>query len=256
MLYGRRRRRRLAPRRRAILETLLPRLRIDIPETGRVDDPRITFGFPAAAPLWLEIGFGAGEHLAWHATRRRDTAFIGCEAFIDGVAALLSKTEAEELANVRVFPDDARRLVSALPDRCLDRVFVLFPDPWPKARHRKRRLVSTEFLDDLARAMAPGAELRLATDHAGLRRWMLARLLAHRAFAWLEREAGDWRRRPPDWPETRYERKARAAGRACVYLRFARREGPPRSGARESVLSSCSGGGLAYSVAGQRAARP
>ena len=256
MLYGRRRRRRLSPRRRALLETLLPRLRIDVPEAGRMSDPRTAFGFAAPPPLWLEIGFGAGEHLAWHAARRRDTAFIGCEAFIDGVAALLSKAAEEELANVRVFPDDARRLVAALPDRCLERVFVLFPDPWPKARHSKRRLMSAEFLDGLARAMAPGAELRLATDHAGLRRWMLARLLVHPDFAWLAREAGDWRRRPPDWPETRYERKARAAGRACVYLRFARREGPSRSALRKGVLFSCGGGELAYSAAGQRAARP
>ena len=225
MLYGRRSRRRLAPRRRALLETLLPRLRVDIPETGRIDDPCAAFGFAAGAPLWLEIGFGAGEHLAQQAARRPRVGFVGCEAFIDGVAALLSRVEAEGLANIRVFPDDARRLVAALPDRCLGRVFALFPDPWPKARHHKRRLMAAGFLDDLARAMAPGAELRLATDHVGLRRWMLARLLAHRAFAWASREADDWRRRPPDWPETRYERKASAAGRACVYLRFVRREG-------------------------------
>ena len=222
-LYGRRRRRRLRAGRRALLAERLPEIAVRVPYSGRIADPWAEFGIERAAPLWLEIGFGAGEHLAWQAAHRRDAAIVGCEAFVDGVAGLLARVAAEGLANVRIFPDDARTLVAALPDSCLARVFILFPDPWPKARHRKRRLVSAAFLDDLARTMRAGAELRIATDHAGLRDWMLARLLAHRRFAWTAREAADWRRRPADWPETRYERKARAAGRACAYLRFVRR---------------------------------
>ena len=196
---------------------------VRLPDSGRIADPRAALGFDRAAPLWLEIGFGAGEHLAWQAARRPDAAVLGCEAFVEGIARLLARIEEERLANVRVFPGDARLLVAALPDACLARVFALFPDPWPKRRHWKRRLMSAAFLDDLARTMAPGAELRAATDHPALRNWMLARLLAHPAFAWTAREAADWRRRPPDWPPTRYERKALAAGRECVFLRFARR---------------------------------
>lgn len=225
VLHGRRRSRRLRPRRRALLAALLPEIEIRLPESGRIADPRAAFGFPPGAPLWLEIGFGAGEHLAWRAARHRGAGHVGCEAFVDGVAALLARVEAEGLRNVRVFPDDARRLVAALPDSCLARVFALFPDPWPKTRHRKRRLLSAAFVDELARVMAPGAELHFATDHRGYLRWAFARLVPHRAFAWRARGPEDWRRRPAGWPETRYEAKARAAGRACVHARFARRRG-------------------------------
>ncbi len=223
VLYGRRRGGRLRPRRRALLDTLLPTVGVGIPESGRIADPWSALGIERAVPLWLEIGFGGGEHLVWQAARRRDVAIVGCEAYVDGVARLLASIEDANLTHVRVFPDDARPLVAALPEACLSRVFALFPDPWPKTRHHKRRLITTAFLNDLARTMVNGAELRLATDHPGYRNWMLARTLTHRAFAWTARGAADWRRRPADWPETRYERKARAAGRECVYLRFVRR---------------------------------
>jgi tRNA (guanine-N7-)-methyltransferase len=124
---------------------------------------------------------------------------------------------------VRLWPEDARLLLDRLPEGSLDRVFLLFPDPWPKLRHHKRRFVSRENLDRLARLMRDGAELRLASDDADYVDWMLAHLMAHRDFEWLARRPADWRERPPDWPETRYEAKARRQEIHPAFLRFARR---------------------------------
>ena len=164
--------------------------------------------------VWLEIGFGGGEHLAAQAELRRDIGFIGCEVFENGIAKLLGEVECRHLANIRLFIDDARLLIGALPAASVERVFILFPDPWPKRRHHKRRIVSRETLDGLARIMSDGAELRLATDDPDYFSWMLECVTGHPAFAWLARRPADWRERPPDWPPTRYEEKARAAGRS------------------------------------------
>ena len=183
------------------------------------------------AAVWLEIGFGGGEHLAALAARLPDYGFIGCEVFENGVVKLLAEVERLGLANLRLLIDDARPLVGALAEACLDRVFILFPDPWPKLRHHKRRLVSTATLDALARAMADGAELRLATDDVDYLRWMLERATAHDAFEWLARRPQDWHERPPDWPLTRYEQKALDAGRRPAFLRFRRRPRATGTGA-------------------------
>jgi len=129
----------------------------------------------------------------------------------------------QELGNIRIFVDDARLLLAALPEACLGRVFILFPDPWPKARHHKRRMVSPETLDQLARTMQDGAELRLATDDVGYLRAMLERVPGHPDFEWLARGPADWLQRPPDWPATRYEAKAVAAGRIPHFLRCSKR---------------------------------
>ena len=172
--------------------------------------------------VWLEVGFGAGEHLAAQAAAHPSIGFIGCEPFMNGVAALLSRIDAQGLGNVRIYPDDARPLLRALPDAVIGRCFVLFSDPWPKTRHHERRFVSPATLDQLARVMADGAELRLASDDPGLVEWMLSHTLRHPAFAGTAQHAGDWRERPPDWPQTRYEAKAVAAGRTPVFLRFRR----------------------------------
>ena len=139
------------------------------------------------------------------------------------MVSALGHIEAGKLANVRLWPEPVAPLLAALPSGALSRAFVLFPDPWPKLRHRKRRLVQRPVLDQLARLLVPGAELRVATDDPDYRRWILAELLDHGGFDWLARRPADWRERPADWPETRYERKARAAGRAPVFFRFARR---------------------------------
>ncbi len=227
ILYGRRRGRALRPGRRALLETLLPRLSVALPEAGPLD-PAALFD-PRPRAVWLEVGFGAGEHLLAQARANPDVGLIGCEPYINGVARLLSEIADDPPANLRLFADDARPLIEALAEASVERVFVLFPDPWPKTRHHKRRFVSTPMLDQCARILVDGGELRLATDHAEYARWMLDHLARHPAFAWTARGPRDWRARPADWPETRYEAKARAQGARPVFLRYRRR---PRRDAR------------------------
>jgi tRNA (guanine-N7-)-methyltransferase len=222
VLYGRRRGRRLRPGQRRLEETLLPELAVALPPEGALLDPARLFP-DRVADLWLEVGFGGGEHLAAQAAAHPDVGLLGCEVFENGVVKLLAEAERRKLRNVRILVDDARLLIRALPDRSLGRVFVLFPDPWPKVRHHKRRFVSTETLTELARVMKNGAELRLATDDVDYLRWMLERAPVHPEFAWLARRPGDWRERPDDWPPTRYEQKAIAAGRAPTFLRLRRR---------------------------------
>ena len=223
ILHGRRRGRRLRPGRQALVDRLLPRLLLD-PEALPAD-LRHCFDRSVRA-VWLEIGFGGGEHLAAQAAAHPDIGFIGCEPYMNGVARLLSQiAEApagRPLDNIRIFADDARSLVEKMPPASLERVIVLFPDPWPKKRHHRRRFLAPAQLDLLGRAMAAGAELRVATDHMGYLRWILQHCTGHPSFRWLARGPADWRDRPADWPQTRYEEKALARGEACVYLRFLR----------------------------------
>jgi tRNA (guanine-N7-)-methyltransferase len=200
---------------------LLPRLAINLPDAGHLD-LRALFG-PARTSIWLEIGFGGGEHLAQLAEQHPQTGFIGCEVFENGIVKLLGEIERRQLDNIRIFADDARLIIAALPAASIDRVFILFPDPWPKRRQHKRRIVSRATLDGLAEVMTDNAELRLATDDGGYLSWMLERVTAHPAFEWLARRPADWRDRPLDWPPTRYERKARAASRPPAFLRLRRR---------------------------------
>ena len=200
---------------------MLPRLAVQIPAHGRLD-PRAPFG-AARRSIWLEIGFGGGEHLAWQAKQHPETGFIGCEVFENGIVKLLAQIERQRLENIRIFADDARLLLAALPPASIARVFILFPDPWPKLRHHKRRILSHETLDGLAEIMTDEAELRVATDNADYLSWILERVSAPSAFEWFARRPVDWRERPGDWPPTRYEEKARAAGRSSAFLRFRRR---------------------------------
>jgi len=221
IVYGRRRGRKLRPGQHDRLAGSFGTLRFALPESGPLDPD---FLFPARrSDYWLEIGFGAGEHLAEQAARHPEIGFLGAEVFENGVVRLLGEIERRGLANVRIFMDDARLLLQALPDQILGRVFMLFPDPWPKLRHHKRRIVAGATLDQLARTMKEGAELRLATDDPGYLQWMLELTPMHPGFQWLARSAADWRERPQDWPQTRYERKAIAAGRTPYFLRFVRR---------------------------------
>jgi tRNA (guanine-N7-)-methyltransferase len=185
-------------------------------------DPRGLFA-PRPVQAWLEIGFGAGEHLAAFAMAHPHFGFIGVEPFQAGLARMVAHIEEKRLRNVRLFGDDARPLLTALADRSLAGAFLLFPDPWPKARHHKRRFVQDETVGELARVLADGAEWRLATDDMRLCRWMLSHLADRPEFEWLAERADDWRTRPPDWPPTRYEQKALAADRRPAYLRFRRR---------------------------------
>ena len=220
LLFGRRRSRALRPGQKTLFAGLLPRLAVTIPASGGLD-PRVLFG-AVNRPMWLEIGFGAGEHLAWQAEQHPEVGFIGCEVFENGIVKLLAQIERRRLDNIRILADDARLLVPALPPASVDRVFILFPDPWPKRRHHKRRIISREMLDRLAAIMSDRAELRIATDDDGYLCWILERITDHSAFEWLARRPRDWRERPADWPTTRYEEKARAAGRLPTFLRVRR----------------------------------
>jgi tRNA (guanine-N7-)-methyltransferase len=220
LIYGRRKGHRLRPGRQRLLDELLPKLQVQLPEGGRID-PASLFAY-RPRKIWLEIGFGGGEHLAAQAAAHRDVGLIGCEPFIGGVARLLSLIEAQGLANIRLFTDDARLLLQALPDACLERVFVLFPDPWPKIRHHKRRIVNPQTAAEFVRLLRPGGEVRLATDDMGYARAMLLALRARPELQWQARRPVDWCERSADWPSTRYENKALAAGQACIYLRFVR----------------------------------
>jgi tRNA (guanine-N7-)-methyltransferase len=222
-LHGRRRGKKLRAGQESLLATLLPRLAITLPaEPAKIELAQLFGGTLPAGGVWLEVGFGAGEHLVWQAERHPDAGLIGCEPYINGVAKCLAHIERAGVTNARLFTDDARFVMAALPDRSLARVFVLFPDPWPKTRHHKRRFVERATLDVLARLMKPGAELRLATDDPSYLPWMVEHACTHPAFEWLAERPSDWRTRPHDWPPTRYEQKM-LAGHQSVFLRIRRR---------------------------------
>jgi tRNA (guanine-N7-)-methyltransferase len=220
--YGRRRGRPLRKGRASSHAELLPKISIAPPRPSETLEPRGLFA-PPVEDVWLEIGFGGGEHLAAQAQANPAVGLIGCEPYVNGMAALLARVEAQSLSNLRVWPGDAREIIPSLPDASIGRAFVLFADPWPKTRHHKRRLITPGFLDSLARILRIGAELRLASDDPGYLDWMLERAPEHAAFSWTARVPDDWRVRPADWPATRYEEKAIAAGRKPYFLRFVRK---------------------------------
>jgi len=213
-------------KRSALVKELLPKLGLTLgtDSTGRPVPLDVSALFKTTPRhIWLEIGFGAGEHLVAQARAHPEIGMIGCDPFLEGVGKLLSQIDAEGLQNIRVYPGDACCLLSALPAECLGKVFALFPDPWPKRRHHKRRLVNRPFLDALARVMCNDGEFRLSTDHDEYVRWLLGLILRHQSFSWTARRPANWRTRPADAVFTRYERKALAAGRTCVYMEFKRR---------------------------------
>ena len=219
VLYGRRKGRRLRPGQSRLVAKYLPKIESsELPETGCLD-PRALFP-PDCDEFWLEIGFGAGEHMRAQAEANRRVGMIGCEPFFNGVVQLISAMRDRKIENIRIYRDDARLLLARLPDSAIARAFVLFPDPWPKTRHHKRRIISKSVLDQLARVLKPGAELRIATDAAGYLDWILHHMIGHGGFRWQARRPSDWREKPDDWPASRYEAKAQLAGRSCAYLRF------------------------------------
>jgi tRNA (guanine-N7-)-methyltransferase len=221
-LYGRRRGHPLRPRQQRLLDVTLPRLRLT---PAQAADPLAAFGMPGA-PLWLEVGFGGGEHALDQVAAHSGIAYIAAEVFENGLCSLLSRlvAEGEEATgalprNLRLWPQDARHLLGALPHGALDRLFLLFPDPWPKARHAKRRFVHPSLLPLIARALRPGGLWRIASDDPTYQGWV-EEVMA---------EAGDFlpearhRSRPADWPGTRYEAKALREGRTPIYWVFRRR---------------------------------
>lgn len=181
-------------------------------------DLQVLFG---GKPVWLEIGFGGGEHMVHQAAQNPDIRLIGCEPFINGVAMLLGKIRKAGVTNVAVHPGDARDLFDVLPDGSISKAFLLYPDPWPKKKHHRRRFVTAEHLAPLARVMAPAAELRIATDIADYVRQTLEEVPRH-GFSWLAERPDDWRKPWDDWLSTRYEQKALRDGRTPHYLTFRR----------------------------------
>lgn len=200
--YGRNRGRSLRPYQQGLIDTLLPKLALD----------QAKLALPVQ-PLSLEIGFGGGEHLLAQALHNPQRNYIGCEPFLNGVAKLLTGIDQHKLSNIRLFTQDARLLVKALPDACLDEIFILFPDPWPKLRHNKRRLVNGETLKMLARAHKKGGRLLIATDHVDYASWILEQLLLSPDYAWTAKEKADWLTPPADWTQTKYQRKTTEQGR-------------------------------------------
>jgi tRNA (guanine-N7-)-methyltransferase len=199
----------------------LPRLAVDV-----TAPPPSHLGELFAPPtdvVCLEIGFGGGEHLLAQAEPEHDVGFIGCEAFVNGMAKALAGIEARRIANVRLHFGDAMELLRWLPDGSLARVDLLYPDPWPKRRHWKRRFVQEASIAALARVLRIGGEFRFATDIADYADWTLGRMLRSSHFVWTAERADDWRKPWPGYSGTRYEAKALREGRAPCYLVFRRR---------------------------------
>jgi tRNA (guanine-N7-)-methyltransferase len=218
--FGRRRGKTLRPQQRSALETLLPRLKIDLASPAPADI-RTLFAAPVR-DVRLEIGFGGGEHLLAERSRHPETGFIGIEPFVNGMAKLIAALEGEAPPNLRLHDDDATQLLDWLPDGSLSGIDLFYPDPWPKKRHWKRRFVSQLNLDRFARVMKPGARFRFASDMDTYVNWTLLHCRAHPAFTWKAASADDWRLPYDGWPGTRYEAKAMREGRVPAYLTFVR----------------------------------
>ena len=220
--FGRIKSRAIKPRQAALFETLLPSIALPDPKAGPLDPVAL---MPEAKGVWLEIGFGGGEHLAEQAARHPDTLMIGCEPFLNGVASALRHIDDGDLKNVRLHADDARDVLDALPDASLDRVMILFPDPWHKARHNKRRLLNDETAAVIARVLKPGGRVRFVTDWADYADWALERLARTPGLVEVDVGEGEWPERamipPADHVVTRYEEK-KLGDTAPIFLEFSR----------------------------------
>jgi len=215
-LYGRAQGKPLSARQQSLVDNLLPR--ISVGETApHILEPRALFDAPSE--IWLEIGFGGGEHLTGQAVRHPRVGIIGVEPFLDGVAKALTTIDEQAIPNIRLRRGDARDVVDQLVGSSVDRVFILFPDPWPKTRHRKRRLVQPGFLNDLSRVLKPGGRVRFATDWADYAERALGDFLQDGRFEWAAGAADDWRVPPADHVTTRYQLKG-LGDCAPVFLDF------------------------------------
>jgi tRNA (guanine-N7-)-methyltransferase len=216
-LYGRSKGHKLRQGQAALVEALLPE--VSVPEEGPLDSRRL---FGDDRPLHFEIGFGSGEHLAYRADLLPDHGFIGAEPFLNGVVGALGHIRDKHLANVRLHMGDALDVLERLPDSALRFVYLLHPDPWPKARHAKRRMINHGPLDLIAAKLQAGGEFRLGTDDPVYCRWSTMVMNQRRDFEWLAESAQDFLVRPGGWPETRYEAKARQQGHEVWYFRYRR----------------------------------
>jgi tRNA (guanine-N7-)-methyltransferase len=217
-LYGRAQGHPLRAQAQLLVDELLPSL--TVPADGPLSAERL---FGDDRPLALEVGFGKGEHLAFQAARRPHWGFLGAEPYLNGVAGLLAEIRARGLDNVRIHRGDALDLLERLPDDALEAVYLLHPDPWPKARHAKRRFVNPGPLALVAAKLKPGGEFRIATDHVGYLRHSLGVMQQMEDFEWTAETAEDWTRIPEDWPDTRFAEKARRLGHEVWRLIYRRR---------------------------------
>lgn len=241
--FGRRKGRPLRAHHAGLVKDLLPQIEITLPGSDTANewdperrpeslvepnslDPRNTFGrTPDQTPpedIWLEVGFGGGEHLARQAIANPDVGIIGCEFFTAGVGKMLAHLETSQSANVRLFTGDARQLLASLTSGSVSRIFVLYPDPWPKLRHQRRRFISPWAVSEFARLVKPGGTVRVVTDIPVYCRWTLQHFGADKRFEWTAEGPDDWRDKPIDWFPTRYEAKALREGRTPAYLDFLR----------------------------------
>jgi tRNA (guanine-N7-)-methyltransferase len=217
-LYGRSSGHKLRPAQQQLIDALLPA--IAVPADGEIGSQSL---FGEDRPLHLEIGFGSGEHLAARADFLPDHGFIGCEPFINGVAVALAHIRDRRLANVRIWRGDALDVLRRVPDGALSFVYLLHPDPWPKARHSKRRMINDGPLELIGAKLKPGGELRVATDHPTYLEWALMVMQRHAGrFEWLAQKPSDFLEPPGGWLETRYGAKSRREGRRPYYLRYRR----------------------------------
>ena len=217
--FGRRSGKKLHGGQKAQVAELLPQVEIALPD--RLDPSEL---FPAAKRVVIEIGYGGGEHLARKAAEEPETGFIGCEVFTGGIGKMVQAIEARGLTNVRLYTDDALKLLMALPEASVDAVYLLYPDPWPKTRHHKRRFVSPTTLDELARVIRPGGQFHFATDIEDYANWTLAHIVREPRFGFAPEAPGSWHVPYPGWQPTRYEQKARREGRLIsFYFSFTRR---------------------------------
>jgi tRNA (guanine-N7-)-methyltransferase len=218
--FGRRKGHPLRPRQAALFETLLPRLALDLSAPAPADLRRL---FDDVDDIRLESGFGGGEHFLAEAERHPRTGFIGIEPFVNGMGKALAAIDERKLENIRLHHGDATEVLPWLPAASLARFDLLYPDPWPKRRHWKRRFIQDHTVGEIARILRPGGELRFASDVADYVAWTLIRLLRSEHFVWTAEQADDWRRPWPDFPGTRYEAKAKRESRVPCYLTFRRK---------------------------------
>ena len=232
--YGRIHGKKLHKTRQKLIDEFLPKISIAKPKENEEINLDEIFSHIKPKEYWLEIGFGGGEHLAGQALKNKDVGIVGCEVFINGVASLAAhltgcyedgtkydcKLEDNRVDNVRIFSEDVRRMLNAIPDETFSKIFVLFPDPWPKKKHSSRRMIVQENLDVFSRILKKGGLLRVASDDMNYIRWSLYQLSKHKDFKWTAERASDWQKQPKDWVNTRYEQKAIKEGRKPIYLNF------------------------------------